>query len=417
MATCCGPWEEALFGELNRARTQPQAVAQELEQLKQCYDGVMYHIPGTNKVMKTVEGIAALNHAIHWMAKQQPLPAFRRISEGLSRGAYDLVVDNGSRGLVSNALSDGTTAQQRFVRYGQWKGKVGENICFNMADPRQILYQWLIDDSNGNRPNRSSVMDPQFTTVGIAQGPHTVHGNMVVCTFALAFIEGQAGVAPQVGQKSAPGMHTIQYEDRKTEEQTLAGSDDFFVIETDDLEVNSPKTLQLLVKSKVLTLSKTFVQGGKTKKKNFQWQLPFTFNPSMVQAHFHDRKVTIRIPKDQSAMSAGNEEVLIGQYSLQAGSNEPTVKVDVKKMAGNYVLTANPSMHNESIKITFKADLVIFTCTHVGPDGRETGLAQPLRLPFVLAANLFAVATEPTRLLVTVAKPGAEAAVEIPITA
>ena len=70
----------------------------------------------------------------------------------------------------------------------------------------------------------SSVMDAQFTTVGIAQGPHTVHGNMVVCTFALAFIAGQAGVAPQVGQKSAPGMHTIQFEDRKTEEQTLCMS-------------------------------------------------------------------------------------------------------------------------------------------------------------------------------------------------
>eukprot|EP00011_Vannellida_sp_DIVA3-517-6-12_P007820 CAMPEP_0114616536 /NCGR_PEP_ID=MMETSP0168-20121206/6736_1 /TAXON_ID=95228 ORGANISM="Vannella sp., Strain DIVA3 517/6/12" /NCGR_SAMPLE_ID=MMETSP0168 /ASSEMBLY_ACC=CAM_ASM_000044 /LENGTH=405 /DNA_ID=CAMNT_0001827651 /DNA_START=26 /DNA_END=1239 /DNA_ORIENTATION=+ len=405
MATCCGPWESALFEELNRARTAPAAVAQELEQLKACYDGVMYHIPGTNKVMRTQEGIAALNHAVQWMAKRQPLPPLRRISEGLSRGAYDLVVDNGSRGLVSNALSDGTTAQQRFVRYGQWKGKVGENICFNMADPRQILYQWLIDDGNGNRPNRSSVMDAQFTTVGIAQGPHTAHGNMVVCTFALAYIEGQPGQAPAVGQKSAPGMHTIQYEDRKTEEQTLAADDDWFVIETDDLEVNSTKTLQLLAKAKVLTLSKTFEQAGKTKKKNFQWQLPFTFAPARVEAHFHDRRVKIRIPKEQSAMSTGNEEVPIGQYSLQAGSNEPTVKVDVKKMRGDYIITAYPSMFNETVKITYKADMVIFTCTHVGPDGRETGLAQPLRLPFVLAPNLFAVATEPQKLLVTVSKP------------
>jgi len=65
-----------------------------------------------------------------------------------------LVADNGSRGIVGNSLSDGTTAAARWVRYGQWKGKVGENICYALESPYHVVQQWIIDDGNGNRTHR-----------------------------------------------------------------------------------------------------------------------------------------------------------------------------------------------------------------------------------------------------------------------
>lgn len=92
-----------------------------------------------------------------------------------------------------------------------------------MDDPRQIVYQWLIDDGNGNRPNRSAMMDEAFTVVGISHGPHSSYSVMVAVTFALQFTDGGQGYVPQVGQ-SRGGAHVVQSADRKTEEDTLRTS-------------------------------------------------------------------------------------------------------------------------------------------------------------------------------------------------
>ena len=107
------------------------------------------------------------------------------------------------------------------MRYGQWKGKIGENLYFNLRDPKLILYQWIIDDSNGNRPNRKSIFDEQFSVVGIAQGPHIQHDFMVIVTFAASFEEGAQGVVPQVGNRSSPSSTTVQSALRKTEEEII----------------------------------------------------------------------------------------------------------------------------------------------------------------------------------------------------
>ena len=216
-------------------------VAAELEALKENYDGVLFKFPN-GQVTKTVEGVAALNNAISFLKQAEAMPAFQSVSEGLSRSACDLVEDNGSRGMVSNTLSDGTTSAQRWVRYGQWKGKIGENIFFAIDDPRQIVFQWLIDDGNGNRPNRAGLMNPNFAVVGIAHGPHTEHSHMIVVTFALSFVDGGPGVVPSVGQ-SRDGKHTVQSSDRKTEEATLTANGDIFEINTDDLQAESAEGL------------------------------------------------------------------------------------------------------------------------------------------------------------------------------
>jgi hypothetical protein len=42
-------------------------------------------------------------------------------------------------------------------RYGQWKGKIGENICYALESPLHVVQQWVIDDGNGNRTHRKYV--------------------------------------------------------------------------------------------------------------------------------------------------------------------------------------------------------------------------------------------------------------------
>ena len=74
----------------------------------------MFKIPGTNKVIRTTEGVAAVNNAITFLESRSPISAFETLSEGLSRAALELIIDNGTKGLVGNTFSDGTTAAQRF---------------------------------------------------------------------------------------------------------------------------------------------------------------------------------------------------------------------------------------------------------------------------------------------------------------
>jgi len=225
------------MAEMNRVRTQPKAVAIEMESLRGNYDGVLFKFP-SGKSTKTVEGVAALNNAIAYLNQAAPVAAFSSLSEGLSHAACDLVQDNGSKGLVGNVMSNGTPSAQRWVSYGQWKGKIGENIFFSIDDPRQIVYQWLIDDGSSNRPNRTTMMQDAFTTVGIAHGPHSKYNFMTVVTFAKSFVDGGPGYVPSVGQ-NRDGKHTVQSADRKTEEATLSAKGEVFEISTDDLQADN----------------------------------------------------------------------------------------------------------------------------------------------------------------------------------
>lgn len=106
--------------------------------------------------------------------------------------------------------------------------------------------------------------------IGVSHGPHSVYSNIAVVVFAAAFVDGERGMVPEVGTRSAPGTTTRASTARKTEESFLSGDDSTFVIESDNIIVNDPASLKLIAKGKILTLSHSFNDGGKMKKKNFQ---------------------------------------------------------------------------------------------------------------------------------------------------
>merc|ERR1712110_736756 len=319
----------------------------------------------------------------------------------------------GALGAVSNILSDGTPPAQRWVRYGQWKGKIGENIFFSIDDPRQIVYQWLIDDGNGNRPDRTAMLHPNFSVVGIAHGPHTEYSNMVVVTFALTFVDGGPGVMPSVGQ-NRDGKHTVQSSDRKTEESTLSAKGEVFEINTDDLKADSPDGLTLSAKGKVLTLSKTFKEGGKTKRKNMQWQLPFSFVLTQVTAVYVNGEVCIRLPKPNPSEMVANANVLVGEYRLEPPSPpNDKLAIDVKKATNKFILTVTGSSQPEMVTVSFQGDMFIFSGTKIGGSSEPTTL--PVRLPFLLARDLVEILADSQKIIARISKPGTTEPINIPI--
>ena len=89
-------------------------MAQELETYKNYYKGLEVSIPGTNS-FKTIDGVEGLLNALDFLQQMKPISPLQSLSAGLSRSAQDLCDDNGSKGLVGNTLSDGTSAPNRFL--------------------------------------------------------------------------------------------------------------------------------------------------------------------------------------------------------------------------------------------------------------------------------------------------------------
>lgn len=420
MATYNTEWEQQLFAEMNRVRQNPKQYAQELKEVKTKYDGVFFEMPFTSQVIETEEGVAALNYAIRWLEKVDPRPAFRKISEGLSKSAVLLCNDNGSTGRTGNTLADGTSAQERWVRYGQWKGKIGENVCYALEDPRNVVQQWVIDDGQPNRPHLKSIMSTDFTCVGIAHGPHSAHQSICVVTFATAFIDGAPGKAPKVGTKGG-GMTTRQSVARKTEESLIEGNPDDLVVEADVSDCLETRTMKLIARGKQLKLTRTVGTERKKKTKASSWQMPFMINPSTVVAKINAGKLVIRVPVPAETAAVG-DRVVLGNYTLCGSGSAPKIDVDVKQSKGAITLSATPSKFDEDIRIVVEGDVVTFECAHKDVSVTSTGrnvlqtvdFAQPLRLPFVVDPSLVSV-DDSSGLVVTVTKPGAGGGAEVQI--
>jgi len=181
--------ERAIVEETNRLRSNPQAYAAELAELRQYFKGNLLKLPGY-PALETQEGVAAVDEAIRDLRATAPLPALK-ISQGLSLGARDHVLDLGPKGKAGHYGTDGSDPFQRMNRYGTWKGSAGENISFSpIATAKWHVRQLVIDDGVRNRGHRKALLNPDYRLTGSACGTHTVYGQMCVMTYSKDYQEG-----------------------------------------------------------------------------------------------------------------------------------------------------------------------------------------------------------------------------------
>ncbi|MFZ2951020.1 MAG: CAP domain-containing protein, partial [Desulfuromonadaceae bacterium] len=175
-----------ILAEINLARTEPRAYVGFLRAFRRQFRGKQYLQPGSVVRVKTREGVKAVDEAIRFLSRSKPLPPLVW-SEGLAAAAAELAEEQGGSGDTGHTGRRSRGVRERIERHGKWERRIGENIGYGPKDPRDMVMQLIIDDGVPDRGHRTNTFSTDFTTAGVACGPHPRFGNMCVVDFAGGF--------------------------------------------------------------------------------------------------------------------------------------------------------------------------------------------------------------------------------------
>jgi len=175
--------ESRILAEINRARADPAAYAEELRGYRALFDGLIVRMPGSEVGLRTREGVAAVDDAISFLAAQTPRAALAE-APLLALAAAGLVADQGPRGLEGHVGSDGRNARQRIRRQGgAVRAATAEVIAYGRADAVSVVRQLIVDDGVAGRGHRTILFNP-YRSAGVACGDHAVHRHVCVVDLA-----------------------------------------------------------------------------------------------------------------------------------------------------------------------------------------------------------------------------------------
>jgi uncharacterized protein YkwD len=179
-------FERAVLREMNRVRTNPQSYAVWLVGFRASYqpDGLLTR-PGS-PLIRTREGVKALDEAIHALQNAAPSLALA-LSEPLSQAAREYAAEQSQTGKLGHTGRGSSTVGARMARQGVWRGAAGENIAYGSLTPAQIVYDMIVDDGQPQRNHRANILNPLFRVAGVGFNRHPVYRTVCVMEFAAAF--------------------------------------------------------------------------------------------------------------------------------------------------------------------------------------------------------------------------------------
>lgn len=171
-----------VFDMLNKARTDPNWVATELSKYKTYYKKNEYKNPNFEFSFETQEGVKAVEDAIDFLRKkvypQKPLA----LTPALNKAAQSLLEHFEKTGETS-AQSEEFMLQTRFKKELGNVKSIAESSSFGFSDPKEIIFQLIIDDGVESRANRKNLYSQSFSEVGIATGDHSKYGHCCILDF------------------------------------------------------------------------------------------------------------------------------------------------------------------------------------------------------------------------------------------
>ncbi|OHD07680.1 CAP domain-containing protein [Sphingopyxis sp. RIFCSPHIGHO2_12_FULL_65_19] len=171
-------FEQGVFTELNRFRSDPAAYADFLRDYRPRFDGKLLIGDEDSEIdIMTHEGVAAVDEAIRDLRREKPL-AELEWSDRLAQAAADHVAVQSRSGAVGHYTRGRGPGERMRARGGG--PYVNEVITYGHHSPAGVVDQLLIDDGVPGRGHRHSLLRPTHRYAGIACGRHPVHRTMCV---------------------------------------------------------------------------------------------------------------------------------------------------------------------------------------------------------------------------------------------
>lgn len=172
---------DQVFVQINLVRTQPRLFLSELAQLKKYYSGNHFENSECERSFYTEEGVSAVDEAIEFLSKVDPLPELSR-SVKLNQTANVLVEQFKSFG-VSDIPEGPMLLENRAKELITENGILEESISFGWCTPKDIVLQFIVDDGETGRVNRRKIFSEKFSKIGVACGIHKMHHFCCVLDF------------------------------------------------------------------------------------------------------------------------------------------------------------------------------------------------------------------------------------------
>jgi len=177
--------ERIILQELNVARMQPESYIRYLAHYRSLFKDKTYIQPGTNLLIRTEEGTAAIDEAISYLRARSPLPPLRW-ANGLARSGAELIQAQ-AKSKVTGHGNGRLSMSRRIQRHGRWLVAIGEAITYGpyVADRgRDVIAQLIVDDGVPGRGHRKTLYDSDYRLAGVSCGPHPVLETACVIDFA-----------------------------------------------------------------------------------------------------------------------------------------------------------------------------------------------------------------------------------------
>lgn len=190
-----------IFKYMNQVRTEPEEFAKHVQARLDTYEGKNYK-DGAGVKYQSVEGKEAPENAMVSINSVKGRSALVR-SAGLDRAAKELADYNAETGEIGHTGKDGSTMGKRVEAQGKWTGKVGECVGVQSTSGLDYVLQWFIDDGIQKRGDRQTIINKEFTKVGVAAAKHKTYGTIAVAVFATSFAdEGETLPEPEVKENA-----------------------------------------------------------------------------------------------------------------------------------------------------------------------------------------------------------------------
>jgi uncharacterized protein YkwD len=120
---------------------------------------------------------------------QYPKSKIIKPSKSLHLAAREHAKDIGENGTTGHKSSNGADVKTRISKYAVNPTYFGENCSYGFKDPLEIIINLLVDDGIQGRPNRTNILNENFSHVGISIQPHSCYKVACVQLFGADIVD------------------------------------------------------------------------------------------------------------------------------------------------------------------------------------------------------------------------------------